>query len=132
MGLGDTLDRNAPHELVLKNVDPSNIVSVRCGPRDFPFGKPSDPLKERGPENTFISLNNYEVHVCGCNYNGELGLNPDVYGESACKPIKLSFNVNIKYISCGADHTIFHAIDETFYICGSVYRGLTYIYTIIK
>ena len=101
LGLGDTNNRNIPHQLILTDELEleSNIMSINCG-----------------MDQTFILMHTNYIYVCGYNVHGSLGSGGDYYVHT---PLKLSFGIKIDHICSSKNHTIFRAIDDTLYGCGS-------------
>ena len=98
LGLGDTTYRKTFTQ-VTTNIN--NIKQISCG-SGF----------------TFILTNDGKLYSCGGNNNGQLGLG-DTTQRTTFTQVTTNINNDVKYVTCGSNHTFIIKNDGSVWACGN-------------
>ena len=85
----------------MSNLDLSKVVQVACG-----------------NNHTFILYNDGSLWACGDNYEGQLGLNNNTTQKTFTQ-VTTNINNDVKYVACGATHTMIVKNDGSLWACGN-------------
>ena len=103
LGLGDTTDRNIFTQ-VTANIN-NDVVQIACG-----------------EQHTLILKNDGSLWACGYNGNGQLGLG-DTDNRNTFTKVINNVDNDIKFVTCGYQHTVIIKTDDSVWSCGNNQRG---------